>query len=592
VKLYRGSTEVTPTSLTINSTTQLTATFDLTGLDLDYWSVSVENVGCPAVATLTDAFNVVLAGPGLVNGSFEYPEDTIHEECLYGTIPDDPADYWNSIHVHPYGGGSHVRDNLLFSPSPTCPPPDGFHWASVSAPFGSYAGMRRYTQTVTVTPTRTYTLSGFFAAYGPNNLSISLLDGGYLDAALATNTVLPSGDNDWTFGYVEGSVTGDLVTAVWDTDNDAEGNKIGHADDLVLEECTAAVSVASISETTAASEGTLSVTITGSGFSGPTPAVYLVREGTTIVATNVVVGDDSTLTCDFDMSTAGFGYLDVIVGNNGCYATLGDAIFAAPAQIQNPEFENPVILDDQVPPEPALPCLGAVEGSVDIWEVSDLTKFRRDDTVLADALTCPNPNAAGGHYASLSTDQAEILQVWQVLKVIPGRNYLVGGWFAGGGSATVTLRLINATDPGGVEVASATVMQTTGVEQTDWVEGTVEGRPTDEFMTVIWELTGGGGAAASHADGFYMEFIACNDPFADAEPAPEGDGDVDQEDFAIFQMCFTGDGGIIPLDPEYCACFDVEGIDGPDGDIDERDFTRFQQCASGPAVLADDTCDD
>lgn len=266
------------------------------------------------------------------------------------------------------------------------------------------------TQTVTTAP-GTYTFSGFFAATGPNILSISILDGGYQDAPVATQKVLNSGDNDWTFGYVTGTVMGQILTVAWETELDGVGDKAGHADDLMLEQCTAAVTVTSISESTAASEGTLSVTVTGSGFSGPTPAVYLVREGTTIVATNIVVNNDTELTCDFDMSTAGLGLLDVIVGNNGCYATLADALQTAPATIQNSEFEFPIIPDDQMPPEPADPCLGAVEGAVNAWEVSDLTKFRRDDTVLADALTCPNPNAAGGHYASMSTDQAEVLQV-------------------------------------------------------------------------------------------------------------------------------------------------------------------------------------
>jgi len=73
----------------------------------------------------------------------------------------------------------------------------------------------------------------------------------------------------------------------------------------------------------------------------------------------------------------------------------------------------------------------------------------------------------------------------------------------------------------------------------------------------------------------------CNDPFADAD----GDGDVDQDDFAAFQICYTGPGGGVPDD---CSCFDNDA----DGDIDTTDLGDFENCASGPAIPADPACDD
>jgi hypothetical protein len=78
----------------------------------------------------------------------------------------------------------------------------------------------------------------------------------------------------------------------------------------------------------------------------------------------------------------------------------------------------------------------------------------------------------------------------------------------------------------------------------------------------------------------------CHDPFADAD----GDGDVDQDDFAKFQICFTGDATGDPLGtypPQNCECFDTDG----DGDVDGTDFTAFQNCASGPGIPADVNCD-
>ena len=77
--------------------------------------------------------------------------------------------------------------------------------------------------------------------------------------------------------------------------------------------------------------------------------------------------------------------------------------------------------------------------------------------------------------------------------------------------------------------------------------------------------------------------------------AADGDGDVDQDDFAVLQLCITGDGGAIPAKPEYCTCFDrPEGGPPPlpDGDIDQTDIAGFEACASGPDVPAHQACDD
>lgn len=77
----------------------------------------------------------------------------------------------------------------------------------------------------------------------------------------------------------------------------------------------------------------------------------------------------------------------------------------------------------------------------------------------------------------------------------------------------------------------------------------------------------------------------CHEPRFDLD----GDLDVDQVDFGLFQVCITGvDDPAGIFDPEGCRCMNTDG----DLDIDQSDFGAFQLCISGPTLAADPTCDD
>lgn len=96
------------------------------------------------------------------------------------------------------------------------------------------------------------------------------------------------------------------------------------------------------------------------------------------------------------------------------------------------------------------------------------------------------------------------------------------------------------------------------------------------------------GGVPSNADFFYLDhlqigslFPACSDPFADLD----GDGDVDQSDFGLFQACFTGPEATAP---RACKCADSN----KDARVDSHDLQVFEGCASGPSVPASLTCDD
>ena len=72
----------------------------------------------------------------------------------------------------------------------------------------------------------------------------------------------------------------------------------------------------------------------------------------------------------------------------------------------------------------------------------------------------------------------------------------------------------------------------------------------------------------------------CNNPFADKD----GDGDVDMNDFAAFQRCYTGSAGGVPAG---CSCYDRDHS----GAIDSSDFAAFKLCATRDKVPADPNCD-
>ncbi len=60
---------------------------------------------------------------------------------------------------------------------------------------------------------------------------------------------------------------------------------------------------------------------------------------------------------------------------------------------------------------------------------------------------------------------------------------------------------------------------------------------------------------------------------------PDNDGDVDQDDFAQFQACYSG-ADDYPENPANCHCFDAV----ENGKIDEVDLAEFVACVTGPGI--------
>ena len=98
------------------------------------------------------------------------------------------------------------------------------------------------------------------------------------------------------------------------------------------------------------------------------------------------------------------------------------------------------------------------------------------------------------------------------------------------------------------------------------------------FVTYLAMAANDGIAGLSAGDGLSPEFFesdltaqgACV-PFADCD----NDGDTDQDDFDVFEQCFTGDGGSITAE---CRCANFDG----DNDVDCRDWNEFRNLWDGP----------
>ncbi len=321
-------------------------------------------------------------------------------------------------------------------------------------------------------------------------------------------------------------------------------------------------------------------TVFGSGFQPGITSVRLTRQGQPAIdADNVdVAAGGGSLTCEFDLTGAAHGRWDVEVAVGTCSPVTLQGFVVALQTFSNGDFELPTASQDcGPPPQIVLPPPSD-------WNYQ--VELARDHNVWY-PLPCPSPS--GGHYGSMTTGLGEQPRAWQTLQVVSGRTYEFGGLFAGGGDNEVVIRLRDGDITGTVIGENVLYACSSSCTQYNWTPASVSALAASELMTLEWELRDTSGATATHADG--LTFIAttlppsCHTPFADAD----GDGDVDHEDFGVWQLCRTGGaaGTAIPADPPYCVCFDTAA---PFGVIDDDDLADFEGCSNGPTVPAEPDC--
>ena len=592
VKLTQpGQPDIVATNVVVSSLTVLTCRFNLASAANGRWNVVVNFTGGdPLQEILSGGFLVVL--PSLSNGSFELPTAP---GCPAGPNLGHPTD-WLVTYTGSWGDGGYdlttvIRDDL--HAPPTCPPPDALHYASTYSipPNPNAQPESQAYQTIKVDKTKTYTVSGYFAGEGSNTVSLELLDGDEyaLNVPNTEGGLVHDGGPayDWTFGYIQGKPSGDLMTVRWRVSTRNPGPHVSHADALRVDVCASAITATSIAPANGDNTGPLAgVEILGTGFSGGSvPKVMLTRTGLVAVnASSIAVHSDTRLTCTFNLTDQTTGIRDLIVFKDGCVAKLADAFVVTAPELVNGGFELP---DPGAPVDCAAPE-GVVKGVAKGWSASLTAPGSLDrDHHLQRPVTCPS--TAGGHYASLTIDRAGDLVAYQTLRVTPTAGYTLSGLFAGGGVNDAVIQLLDGT------LESGTVLQETAINEDangaayDWRTRSVTAFARSGIMTVVWRTTATTSEAhALHADGltFAMTAPPCNDPFADAD----GDQDVDQSDFAVWQSCLTG-GGEVPLDPVYCRCLDRDDNGVGDGDIDLQDYLKFEECASGPGLPASAACD-
>ncbi len=597
-----GEADIPATGLTVNATT-VNGVFDLSSAVMGRYSVRVTFSNAPCSELILPGAYVV-ANPVLANGSFELPNAPAVNCGNITPLSGFPDDWlaaaiatWDN-EVNPVN--TLFRDSDQFPAA--CPPINGDHYASsesTPADPGAKPEAVNY-QIVRVDNTKSYLATGYFAGSGKHTTTLDLLDGddsdvgagGVPDAAgVAHQDTDSDPDYDWTFAFAELQPSGDLMTVRWRVTTGDAGPHVSNADQITLTPCEGPEATpTSISVTQATNDQLLTgVTITGTGFSlGGPPLPVLVLPGQTgrsIVGFNVSVVNDSTMTCDFDIIDADSGEYDLVILKDGCTGGLSSALSIIAANFVNGGFELP----DPGPGAPPIcgapPLFGIPEGwsAVLIPSGGIAPGFDRDHDVFIPA-TCPSP--AGGHFASLTWDRGGDIIAYQTIAAVPDAEYTFGGWFAGGGAGDVVLELRDGNLDGTL-ITSEIVHESVGTGAYDWKQGQVVGQALSDVITVVWKLQASGfGLHASHADGLTVLFeeSECGDLFADTDK----DEDVDQADFALWQLCYTGSQTGVPAVPSYCICFDRN----EDDRIDQTDLTEFINCATGPSIPASIECDD
>ena len=213
--------------------TAITCSLPLDGVAMGKWNLVVTKDLCNE-ALLNNGF--IVAVPTLTNGSFEDP--SAPASCPNPPAPQDAPLSW-------LDGGIATAPDLLIRDSdqypPSCPRPDGDHYASMMVPQGtSFAFWRTY-QYIAVTPGQQVTVCGQFAGGGATEVYLRIKEGDEEGEDLAERTIenfegCPPRQYDWVPACVSATPAGGLITVEWALGawQNADQSSATHADHLVM----------------------------------------------------------------------------------------------------------------------------------------------------------------------------------------------------------------------------------------------------------------------------------------------------------------------------------------------------------------------
>ena len=349
--------------------------------------------------------------------------------------------------------------------------------------------------------------------------------------------------------------------------------------------------------------------------------------GAEIVGTNLtMVGGNLQVT--FDLTNAEGGRYNITATHPcGLISPIGgltEGFLVYMPQITNGSFEEGYAADNTTGSICENPGANGNRPFAKHWDVammpaSGLGGPKRDGNVHFPECDCgPAPcsgnikNVTGTHYAGFDviTSGSFAVNTVAFFQTIAAPNVDVNGVttapfnvraeFAINGGApaypvTAQLRLLDGTEEDGVVLASTIIPSKYELDG----DGGLVADPNynavipagtlfssqPRLLTIEFRFTTAATSPPATPYGFWVDnvragpFMAPNCPttiWADAD----NDGDVDHDDFGVFQACYTGPGFAISPNPPICVCFDRNA----DNRLTETDFNEFKNCVSGPAV--------
>lgn len=214
--------------------TAITCSLPLDGVAMGKWNLVVTKDLCNE-ALLNNGF--IVAVPTLTNGSFEDP--SAPASCPNPPAEQDAPLFW-------LDGGVATAPDLLIRDSdqypPSCPRPDGDHYASMMVPQGTSFGFWRTYQYIAVTPGQQVTVCGQFAGGGTTNINLRILEGDEDGERIGQRLVeyyqrgCELHEYDWLPACVSASPTNGLITVEWAIGARGTGEQVNvtHADHLVM----------------------------------------------------------------------------------------------------------------------------------------------------------------------------------------------------------------------------------------------------------------------------------------------------------------------------------------------------------------------